>query len=318
MSEPKISLGMPVYNGESLLPETLDSILRQTFEDFEVVISDNASTDSTPEICHAYAERDERIRYEPTDINIGVLANFNRVFRLSRGQYFKWQAHDDLLGSVFLERCADILDSDPTTVLVGTRVGLIEMDGSPVSYDANAGMFVTSFGERIPAPAPTDTLASPIRLRRFRGVLFDVRGPVHSEFVFGLFRSDALAATPLIEGYIGAEKVLLARLSLVGPFREVPEELFFRRYRRGRQGGSGGGTWRGRIRVAKAFAPNRRFILFPFARQVRGYFDVIYGADISPPEKVRCAAIVLEKVANVGIERVKRMPTKIRKAATRR
>ena len=317
MSEPRVSIGMPVYNGEDLLPQTLDSIVSQTFEDFEVVISDNASTDSTPEICRAYVQRDKRIRYERTDTNIGVLANFNRVFRLSHGRYFKWHAHDDLVGSLFLERCTDILERDPTTVLVGTRVGLIEPEGSPVSYDANTGMFVTSYGERIPPPASTDSLASPHRLKRFRGVLFDIGGAVHSEFVFGLFRSDALAATSLIGGYIGAEKVLLARLSLVGRFREVPEELFFRRYRQGREGVSGRGTWLGRIRLAKALAPDRRVILFPFARQVSGYFDAIRNADISAPEKVRCGAMVVEKVANVGVERVKRMPAKIRKAITR-
>jgi glycosyltransferase involved in cell wall biosynthesis len=311
----KVSIGMPVYNAEGLLSETLDSILNQTFRDFEVVISDNASTDATPEICRSYAARDERIRYEPNETNIGIIANFNRAFRLARAEYFKWQAHDDLLAPEYLERCVEILDDDPLTVLVGTRVGLIEEDGSPVPFDAGRKMFVTSYGEEIPPPTLTDMLSSPKRLERFRGVLFDVTGPVHGAFVFGLFRSDALAQTPLIEGYIGAEKVLLGRLSLEYGFREVPMELFLRRYHRVHAGLAGKDTWRGLVRIARNYGPERRVILFPLARQIRGYLRAIEDADISRAEKIRCAAMVLEKVATVAGRRLKGMGTRIREAA---
>jgi len=319
MSEPTVSIGMPVYNAEELLPETLDSILAQTFEDFEVVISDNASTDSTPEICRTYARRDDRIRHERIDEGIPVTGNFNRACRLSRGRYFKWQAHDDLLEPEFLSCCVRILDEDPTTLLVATRVRPIERDGSRVPLEAEKGVFVTSYGEQIPVPPPagSDALDSLQRLERFRSVLFDIHGVTEGQYIFGLFRSNALAATPLVDGYFGADKVLLARLSLVGRFREVTEELFFRRYHPGHMGALGG-TWLERIRLAKALAPDRRFIVFPLARQVSGYFKAIHDADISTDEKIRCGAMVLEKVANVGVERVKRMPTRIREAITRR
>ncbi len=102
VSDPKVSIGLPVYNGEDLLPETLDSILAQTFDDFEVVISDNASTDGTPEICRAYSRSDERIRFERANSGISIPNNFKRAFRLSRGRYFKWHAHDDVLDPEFL------------------------------------------------------------------------------------------------------------------------------------------------------------------------------------------------------------------------
>jgi hypothetical protein len=179
-------------------------------------------------------------------------------------------------------------------------------------------MFITSYGEQIPVPRParSDTLASPHRLERFRAVLFDIHGADEAKYVFGLFRSDALAATPLNEGYIGADKVLLARLSLMGRFRVITEELFFRRYHPGHAGASAGGTWLGHIRLAKAFAPDRRLILFPSARQVSGYFRAILDADITVPEKVRGGAMVAEKVAKVGVERVNRIASKIRAAAT--
>ncbi len=268
------------------------------------------------DICRSYVERDERIRYEPNETNIGIIANFNRAFRLCRADYFKWQAHDDLLAPEYLERCVEILDDDPSTVLVGTRVGLIEEDGSSVPFDAGKQLFVTSYGEEIAAPPPTEKLSSPKRLERFRGVLFDVTGPAHGAFVFGVFRSGALARTPLIEGYIGAEKVLLGRLSLEHTFREVPAELFFRRYHRVHAGRAGKDTWRGLVRIARNYGPERRFIVFPLARQVRGYLRAVADADISPADKLRCEAMVAEKVATVAWGRVKGMGARIRDALT--
>src|SRR5688572_10868700 len=94
---PRVSIGLPVYNGENYLAEAIDSILAQTFEDFELIISDNASTDRTQEICEAYAAKDGRIRYYRSEVNKGSAWNFNRVFELARGEYFKWAAHDDYI-----------------------------------------------------------------------------------------------------------------------------------------------------------------------------------------------------------------------------
>jgi glycosyltransferase involved in cell wall biosynthesis len=313
---PRVSIGLPVYNGEELLPEALDSILTQTFEDFEVVISDNASTDATSEICRAYVVQDERVRYERSDVGISVPMNFKRAFRLSRGRYFKWQAHDDLLSPDFLARCVRVLDEDPSTLLVGTHCGLIEKDGSRIPFNAALGRFVTSYGEQIPAPrlGRSDALASRKRIERFRSVLYDVHGPDEGKFIFGLIRSDALAATRLNEGYIGGDKVMIGRLSLAGRFQEIREELFFRRYLPGHLGNVGQDTWSGRIRLAKQYAPERRLILFPLASQVSGYFQAIRDADMPTAEKARCAAIVIQRVTDVGMERVERIPARIRAA----
>jgi glycosyltransferase involved in cell wall biosynthesis len=320
VAEARVSIGMPVYNAQAFLAHTLESILRQTFQDFEVIISDNGSTDATPEICRTFARRDGRVRYEPNETNIGIIANFNRTVGLASAQYFKWHAHDDLLAPEFLERCVGVLDEDPTTILVGTRVGMIDEGGSPLPFDATVGMFVTPDGERIPPPTETERLASADRLERFRSVLFDVTGPVHGEFVFGVFRSAALRQTPLIEGYIGAEKVLLARLSLRGRFKEVPTELFFRRYHSthaGRAGTSTISTWKGLIRIARNYGPGRRVIVFPLARQIAGYMRAVGEADISPSEKARCASMVVGKVASVAGRRVSSVTSKFRDAARR-
>lgn len=87
--QPQVSIGMPVYNGEQFLKDALDSILAQTFDNFELIISDNTSTDNTQEICKAYSAKDQRICYYRNEKNLGAAWNFNRVFELARGEYFK-------------------------------------------------------------------------------------------------------------------------------------------------------------------------------------------------------------------------------------
>ena len=115
-STPKVSLGLPVYNGENFIAQAIESILAQTFTDFELIITDNGSTDRTPKICEAYAARDRRVAYSRNPENLGAAPNFNRAFALSSGRYFKWVAHDDLIAPEFLARCVKVLDNDPSVV----------------------------------------------------------------------------------------------------------------------------------------------------------------------------------------------------------
>lgn len=103
MHTPKVSIGMPVYNGEKFIHEALDSLIAQTFTDFELVISDNASTDETQTICETYALRDPRIRYVRQTENKGALANFQFVLNEALGEYFMWAAADDLWDEHWIE-----------------------------------------------------------------------------------------------------------------------------------------------------------------------------------------------------------------------
>ena len=114
---PRVTVGVPVFNGELFVAETLNSLLKQTFSDLEIVISDNASTDRTQEICRAYAARDWRVRYYRNDVNRGAAWNHNRVFELARGEFFKWSAADDLCAPEFLTLCVAALDRDPAAVM---------------------------------------------------------------------------------------------------------------------------------------------------------------------------------------------------------
>lgn len=109
---PKVSIGLPVYNGEPFIRETLESLLMQTFTDFELIISDNASTDETETICRKYSEKDDRIRYVRQATNLGPYPNFEFVLHEAVGEYFMWAAADDLLKPTFIERLVSILDQD--------------------------------------------------------------------------------------------------------------------------------------------------------------------------------------------------------------
>src|SRR5882724_1578861 len=136
MTPPRVSVGLPLYNAEPFLRPCLDSLLSQTFRDFELLISDNASTDNTGQICLEYAASDQRIRYSLNPHNIGIIANFNRVFELSQGEYFRWAASDDLCAPELLERLVDCLDHSPELVLCYAKTRLIdEKDQIVGEYD---------------------------------------------------------------------------------------------------------------------------------------------------------------------------------------
>jgi glycosyltransferase involved in cell wall biosynthesis len=210
MSAPRLTIGLPVYNGENFLREAIVSILAQTYTDFELVISDNGSTDATPAICRAAAASDPRVRYVRHDENRGAGWNYEHVRSLATGtDFYKWAAHDDVLAATFLERCVAALDADPGASLAFTGVAAIDHQGAVTKLKRNQ---VEALGGD---PGS-----------RFRQVLASNANP---EAVFGVMRRSALAHTRGQGDYISSDRVLLAELALVGSFVEVPEPLVLRR-----------------------------------------------------------------------------------------
>src|SRR6267142_2279410 len=118
MPVPKVSIGLPVYNGEKYLRFALNSVLQQTHDDFELIISDNASTDATQKICREYAAKDQRIRYDRNETNIGAVGNYNRVFELGRGEFFKWASHDDEFHPSLIEKCLKVFEQSPASAVL--------------------------------------------------------------------------------------------------------------------------------------------------------------------------------------------------------
>jgi len=214
MVVPKVSIGLPVYNGERYLRSALESILRQDFCDFELIISDNASTDATQNICREYAAKDYRIRYYRNERNIGASGNFKRVFELARGKFFKWAAHDDVHLPGFLRRCTEVIDqAAATVVLVTPKTETIDEDGKIINIT------VESLDTRRPRPH-----------QRVKDVL---RVVFWATAQFGLFRTDALRKTRLIQPFFAADNVLLVEVALAGEIWELPETLFQRRLHSG-------------------------------------------------------------------------------------
>jgi glycosyltransferase involved in cell wall biosynthesis len=209
-AKPRISIGLPVYNGEKYVGQALDSILAQTYADFEVIISDNASTDRTRQICQAYAAKDGRIRYYRSEHNLGAAPNFNRVFELSSGAYFKWAAHDDVIAPEFLSKCIEVLDQNPAVVLCFPKSRIIDENGQSLG--------VHEFKAEATSPKPHI---------RFRNLALN---PDTAFQVFGLMRANVAGKTALIGNYPASDLVFLAELALYGQFYEIPEPLFCPRY----------------------------------------------------------------------------------------
>jgi glycosyltransferase involved in cell wall biosynthesis len=229
---PKVSIGLPVYNGMQYLAETLDRLLGQSFPDFEIVVCDNASTDDTASICADYRKRDARVRYFRNESNIGAARNFNRTFELSCGTYFAWAAYDDVHDPRFLERCVPVLDADPDIALSHTAIGFIDETGAPVRFylgkgiPSEGGYLLDIYGNPVMEPDILHIAESPRVEERFHDVLQNVNWCLQ---VFGLIRSDVLRHTGLQRSYYGADKVLLAEISLAGRFHQIDEVLFTKR-----------------------------------------------------------------------------------------
>ena len=209
MDQPRISIGLPIYNAEKYLRQALDSILAQTYTDFKLIISDNASTDSTEQICREYADRDARIAYYRNEKNLGASPNYNRVFHLSTSEYFKWAAYDDLIEPEFLAKCVEVMDQHPDAVLAFPRVKIIDQNGDLVE-------------NYIPEP---DTARVEVH-KRFRNLLLY---PHLSTQFYGLLRTDLLRKTSLHGNFPSSDEVLLIELGFQGEFYEIPENLFLLR-----------------------------------------------------------------------------------------
>ena len=208
MSTPRLTIGLPVYNGEEFLGEALDALLGQTYEDFELIISDNASADGTEEIARQYAGKDERIRYLRQPRNIGATPNHNILLDFARGELFKWASHDDLYGRELLAKCVEALDERPDVILAHSHQAIIDGTGAvtvPLDYPHRTG-----------ANRPSV---------RFKSLLFEPGG----DDFYGVMRTAVLRRVTPMDSYHHADRTYVAELALHGRFYQVPELLYFRR-----------------------------------------------------------------------------------------
>ncbi|MFI6156362.1 glycosyltransferase family 2 protein [Kitasatospora sp. NPDC051170] len=264
---PRLSIGLPVYNGEEYLAESLDALLGQTYADFELVISDNASTDTTEDICRDYAAKDSRIRYLRLPRNIGAAPNHNHVFTQCRGELFKWASHDDLYARDLLLRCVEALDERPDVILAHSDQAVIDETGKvkvPYAYGL-----------------ATDSPSAPVR---FRSLLFEPGG----DDFYGVMRADVLRRVKPHDSYHHADRTFVAELTLHGPFHQVPELLYFRRDHPTRAERANPSK---RSRCVN-LDPRRAGLLHPTPRllveYVWGFVEAIRRAPLSPRDRREC------------------------------
>jgi glycosyltransferase involved in cell wall biosynthesis len=277
---PRLSIGLPVYNGADYLREALDSLLNQTFDDFEIVISDNASTDATQAICEEYMDRDERIRYERQEFNAGAAANYNRTVEIARGELFKWAAHDDLCLPRFLEECIEVLDGEgPTTVLAYTAAITIGPDGEPI----------------LPDPYAKGDFLEPRSDFAYARAIHTLRKMSMVNSVFGVIRRDVLDRTRLIAPFVASDYVLMFELAMLGRFIKVDEPLLLRREH------PKGSRHENQVLadVAAWFQGGspRHPVLPPRLRLAIEYMRSAYCADLPATTKLACAGVVLPTLA---------------------
>jgi glycosyltransferase involved in cell wall biosynthesis len=206
---PEVTIGMPVYNGEQHIVQAVESMLQQTFANFELIVSDNASTDRTQAICQELSARDRRIRYIRQCRNMGAVPNWDFVARSAKGMYFKWASANDYCDPTMLERCLNILKSSPDIALCYGRTCLVDNRGNSLGvypYDLSA--------EQERASARFISVRNRLNLNNAQ---------------CGVMRLDKLRQTRLGRSYPGGDSILTAELALYGKFRLLEDVLLFRR-----------------------------------------------------------------------------------------
>jgi len=265
---PNLTIGLPVYNGENYLAESVEALLGQSYEDFELIISDNASTDSTADICRRYEKLDSRIRYVCQPRNLGSAVNHNYLVGEARGQLFKWASHDDLYARDLLKRCIAALEEYPQVVLAHSWSALIDSSGALTN--------VVDYPVATAAPRAPD---------RFCSMLFDGWG----DDTGGVIRTHVLRRTRLHGSYHLADRTITTELALHGPFYQVPEWLYFRRDHP-QMAERAYPTVRSRCanldprRADRLRHPAARL----YAEYLWGYIAAIRSAPLQPAERLEC------------------------------
>lgn len=270
-SEVKVAVGLPVYNGERYLEETLRSVLNQTYGDFQLIIADNASTDRTEAICRDYARQDPRIHYLRNTANLGASKNYACCFHPARAPYFRWQNADDPIEPRLIERCMAVLDAEPEVVLAYGKSKILDENGRVTSdYEDNLNLTNLNAGERF------------IECIRNIGL---------QNLMYGLIRRDILARTALLGNYLASDINLIGELSLYGQFREVPEHLFNRRMH------PEASSWdrKDPERQKNFWDPSKRKLVMQTWRSIYEFYKATYRAPIPVKDKLHISGFLMKR-----------------------
>ncbi len=288
----KIFIGIPVFNGENFLSAAIESILGQTYGDFSLVISDNASTDGTEDLCRSFS-RDKRLQYIRQPHNLGAAGNHNYLFRRSEAPYFKWAAHDDVMAPTFLETCVKVLERESDVVLASPATSLIDEEGLALPYSVERGGIVDRAGICWPmVPEDNPKLMAPDPAVRFEAVMSRI---VMCVEIFGLMRRSALERTSLQGPFGGADKVLLAQMSLLGRFWLGEEVLFYRRCHARQFSASASGAYR-----AHWFSAQRDSMFRQQVKLMLAYVRSLSTGHLTARQRYNCIRAIFKRAASRG------------------
>jgi glycosyltransferase involved in cell wall biosynthesis len=205
---PLVSIGLPVRNGAQRILPVIESVLRQDYQDIELVISDNASTDDTDEVCRSLAKGDPRITYHRQPTNVGLLNNFVATMQLAKGKFFRWIGDSDTLEPSYISRCLEAFAADDRRILATTQIAYVEADGTVRTAEYR--------GTDLSSHDPVVRFREILRLLNQSFLTIDP--------LYGLMRREPVAAMPRVNMY-GEDQLLATRLALAGPWGHVPEVL---------------------------------------------------------------------------------------------
>lgn len=288
---PRVSFGVPVRNGEATVGRCLESILRQDFHDFEVIVSDNASTDATCERVEAIAARDPRVRLVRQAANVGLIENFNGLARAARGELFRWVGADDWLEPDYTSACVAALDARPEAIVATSGFDLVDPGGGAIARDHT--------GEFLESPSPQRRLA--------RLLWFFHAGLGLYEPNYCLIRHESLLASGLLPIHRKCDWLFSARLCLQGPFVHVPKRLFHRSWTNPDQAALAG--------LASRLHPMPRPSLEPSIWQLyRGLAGVVARSQLGLADRIVCQGMVLRFCLSDGGLRVLRAVRQFRRS----
>lgn len=287
---PKVSIGIPVYNGEKYLELALDSLIKQSFLDLEIIISDNASTDRTEEICRSYQAQDSRIVYHRNNTNIGAAGNYKKVFQLAQGEYFKWMAHDDRCSLNYIEECVRVLDQEPEVVSTFPRFELI--DDCDRTYPQTAEHTYVTPELNITTNIPRNFM-SPSHSERYADVLFKTTECY--EF-FGLARREIIERTSQHDAYYGSDKVLLCELAMMGQLKEVLNATGYFRIH-----GEQSQSLKSHKERSQWISPNLSYgVFFSRVKCLQGYYRSVIAYPAPIAERIKCFWILTSWSINLN------------------
>jgi len=255
-----VSIGMPVYNEERFVEQAIVSILIQDYKNFELIISDNASTDQTKKICLEYSKKDSRIRFYSQDTTTDAATNFNYVASIAQGDFFMWASGHDTRDSAFISRCVEKFEKSDSIILCYSDAIWIDLNGNKIGNEQS----------------DIDTVGMD-KIKRLKKVFWNLG---YAYPIYGLFRKDILDTVLPTQRVLGSDIILLNELSAIGEFARIPEPLFNIRKL------SDYGDWHAYFQKSLNIKLNRKKAIALFFEFIMKNYQAVRKYTESPKEKL--------------------------------